>query len=118
MADDDLEPRLFDPGPELEPGPLELAALSTDRRRTIRRRQLLAAGTHPTTKRALRTPAGETCGSCANLVEHRLGRTYWKCGAIPLTGGPATDVRLSWPACNLWRGDVEATESPERPPPP
>lgn len=96
------EPRLFDPGPPEEPG-LERAALSADARRTLRRNELLAAGTHPTTKRPLRTPAGETCGSCALLRRHRVSRTYWKCGAVPLTFGPGTDVRLSWPACDRWQ---------------
>lgn len=90
--------------PEPEPEP----QLSPDRRRTIRRRQLLEQGVHPTTRRPLLrltlpdNPA--TCATCDHVTSWRLARTYWKCQRAPggLTGGPATDVRLSWPACDLW----------------
>jgi hypothetical protein len=89
---------LFDPGaPILPPRPT-----SAEERRTARRRALLAAGIHPTTKVKLRTPAGETCSTCQHLAARRLGRTYYKCDTVEITGGPATDVRLSWPACERW----------------
>lgn len=86
-----------------DPGPVELPdrQLSYGRRLTIRRRQMLDRGIHPITRLPL---AGndETCGSCAH---HRLrgnvaGR-FHKCD-LNLTGGPATDLRVSWPACTRW----------------
>lgn len=75
--------------------------LGADARRTIRRRNLLAAGTHPTTRRPLLDAEwGYTCRDCANCFAHEMGNRHWKCGAVPVTFGPATDVRLSWPACD------------------
>lgn len=67
--------------------------LSVDRRRTLRNESLLARGLHPVSRRALR---GEgTCGECAHCYRH--GR-YIKCD-LNSTSGPATDIRLKWPAC-------------------
>ncbi len=48
-------------------------------------------------------PAGETCGSCANLVHHGRSRCYFKCGLIAWTHGPGTDIRKRDPACSLWK---------------
>lgn len=94
--------RLFDVGPEPEQGP----HVGQDALRTIRRRALLDAGVHPTTKLRLREPAGETCATCDHHEAHtiRSGRTFHKCGAVigGPTNGPATDVRVSWPACQRW----------------
>lgn len=88
---------LFDPGPAVV-----VPAAGEDARRTQRRDALLAVGVHPTTGARL-AGNGETCGSCAHLGanEHNC-RTYWKCTKVYVTSGPATDVRLSWPACTLW----------------
>lgn len=44
----------------------------------------------------------ETCGSCAHLVKKTHGRNYYKCRKYRNTCGPATDIRLRWPACSLW----------------
>lgn len=91
--------RLFDVGPDPEPE----EELGQDARRTRRRNELLAAGVHPTTRLRLREPAGETCGSCdwrQSFTPNR--RTFHKCAAVAMTHGPATDVRLSWPACSGW----------------
>lgn len=69
-------------------------------RLTRRRAELLDAGIHPTTRVALRQPVGaQTCGTCAHHFVRHLGGTYHKCDAVAPTGGPATDVRVSWPAC-------------------
>jgi hypothetical protein len=92
---------LFDPGAPAPPP----EKLSADRRRTIRNRQLIDGGTHPVTRLRL-ADNGETCGTCEHSgTQGGVAGTYWKCGAQNgryITGGPATDIRLSWPACVLW----------------
>jgi hypothetical protein len=78
--------------------------LSADRCRTITNKPLLARGVHP----ILRLPLagnGHTCGDCANHIARRFNKTYHKC-RLNDTAGPATDLRVSWPACTRW----EATE--------
>ena len=77
-------------------------ALSADQRRTIRRRDMLAAGQHPTSLRPTLDPEwGFTCGDCDHHVSHTRSRTFHKCEMAPggLTHGPGSDVRVSWPAC-------------------
>lgn len=77
-------------------------ALSAGARRTLRQRRQIAAGRHPATGLRLR-PEGGTCGSCAHSARHHGGtRQYWKCGLVPHTFGPGTDIRVSWPACARW----------------
>ncbi len=56
-------------------------------------------------------PAGETCGSCRHLYRNRMSKTYLKCELMKAhwTGGAATDIRASSPACKRWEaptGDV------------
>lgn len=67
--------------------------LSVDRRRTLRNEALSARGLHPVSRRGLRSEG--TCGECNHVTRH--GR-YIKCD-LNATGGPATDIRLKWPAC-------------------
>lgn len=98
---------LFDPGP---PEVIdETEGLSADQRRTLRRRKAIAAGYHPTTgRKLLLAPEGVeqlTCGDCAHhALSGGHARTYHKCLKYPggPTGGPASDVRVSWPACDLF----------------
>jgi hypothetical protein len=49
-------------------------------------------------------PAGETCGSCANLERLSMAKTYLKCGLMRAywTGGEGTDVRAGDAACRRW----------------
>jgi hypothetical protein len=49
-------------------------------------------------------PAGETCGSCENLVRKQMASTYLKCGLMEAywTGGYGTDVRAKDAACRRW----------------
>lgn len=43
---------------------------------------------------------GKTCGDCAFVLAHSQSRNrYFKCSQFGVTRGPATDLRLSWPAC-------------------
>jgi hypothetical protein len=50
-------------------------------------------------------PAGETCGTCANLARKELSKTYFKCGLMQRywTGGLGTDVRVRDAACRRWQ---------------
>lgn len=84
----------------------DLGDESYTRALTRRRRELLAAGIHPTTKRPLLPdePDRPTCSSCASCFGYTAARTYYKCerAAGGLTHGPASDVRLSWPACDRY----------------
>lgn len=86
---------LFDPD-EVDPRQ-HAARLSTGARRTLRLRAMLDRGVHPVTRGP--TKDGTTCGTCAHLTAHRHAKTYFKCGLVPSTGGPATDIRVSWPGC-------------------
>lgn len=77
--------------------------MSAGARRTMRNKADIERGVHPATKVALRrtTHPGdtETCGSCKH--HFRRGSTYHKC-EHSATHGPATDIRVSWPACIGW----------------
>jgi hypothetical protein len=73
-----------------------------------RQERLLRAGKHPMNGLPLRAEGG-TCGDCAHLVRKKWAGTYFKCRKGDNTNGPATDVRLKWPACELW-----ATEKQEK----
>lgn len=120
-----MEPdRLFDIPDAPPPAPRE----SADARRTRRRAEMLAAGIHPRTRLPLIANADATCGNCAHHFERRMASTYHKCdhGYAPgtyrngnpappaafVSGGPATDVRVNWPACTAWKPEpVEDTET-------
>lgn len=71
---------------------------SPDRARTRRNNATLARGRHPVTKLALLEPRGRSCGECAHHVVHRHAKAYHKCDRNH-SAGPATDIRISWPAC-------------------
>lgn len=66
-------------------------------------RGLAAAGVQPLTREPARPDLG-TCGGCEFRVQFNRGtsKPYPKCvhPETPMTGGPATDVRASWPACH------------------
>lgn len=80
---------------------VERPSLSADRRRTERRRALLDAGVHPATGRKL-AGNGETCATCVHHQAFARNRTWHKCLLAGVTHGPATDIRVSWPACEAW----------------
>ena len=81
------------------------ATISADRARTIQAAARIARGFHPFGLR-LREPAGEKCGSCRHLQRSYTspGRWFNKCALRGVTRGPATDLRLKWPACERWEG--------------
>ncbi len=89
----------------LDGQPVEVAPnnLSADRRRTLRRRIILEQGYHPATRRRL-AENGMTCGDCAaHMAFAYATRTFYKCRFAGVSNGPATDIRVSWPACELFR---------------
>ena len=71
--------------------------LSVDQRRTQRNQWLLKQGVHPLTKRPLK--GSMTCGDC---VHHVQNYRYHKCD-LNNTNGAGTDIRISWPACELFK---------------
>ena len=105
--------RLFDTPPLVEPA--ADPPVSPTRRRTVRQHAALARGRHPATGLPLlrdqdHTQASLCCGDCAHVdLVLGGGRTWWKCRIQGDTRSPATDVRISWPACvRLVRRDVSA----------
>ena len=82
--------------------PVSSPSASATMRRTAARQALLNRGVHPTTHLPLLKPPGATCGGCTHLAVHRISRTYYKCDVVHMTNGPATDTRLSWPACTKY----------------
>ena len=89
---------------QLDGQPVEVTPrLSADRKRTLRRRIRLEQGYHPATLRRL-ADNGMTCGDCAaHRAFDRDTRTFHKCQSAGVTRGPATDIRVGWPACELFR---------------
>jgi hypothetical protein len=106
------DPQLFDATPfevPTEPTPDPYQGLGQDARRTARRRELLAQGIHPITKRPTRPEFG-TCGDCAHLLvkDIRPDRRWFKCeltltGGSPAYYGTGPDVRKSYPACSAFQ---------------
>ena len=93
-------PREMTPLPGIDPPP-PVPNLSADQKRTQRRQELLDAGIHPRTGLPL-AENGETCGTCLHHFVRHVGSDFHKCDLTPPTRGPATDVRVSWPACTGW----------------
>jgi hypothetical protein len=98
---------LFDAGPREDRD----FDLSRDQRRTLRNRATLRRGFHPATRRPLRFTAsgqlsGETCGGCAHhTIQGGTAGSYHKCARHWLGGqtrGASSDIRVSWPACELY----------------
>jgi len=44
-------------------------------------------------------PEDQTCGRCAHRYVARMAGSYHNCRKIRRTGGPGTDVRMRWRAC-------------------
>lgn len=103
MGVPDLDARtmsLFDPGPGKTPPP----PMSADRRRTQRRQELLDQGINPGSRRPVANN-GETCKTCKFLEVHGHNRSYFKCGRTSTSSSASSDIRSSWPACELWEAE-------------
>ena len=89
-----MSDHLFDPGPEEVP-----VGISAGRKRTIRNLIAISEGRHP----LMGGPTfAETCGTCHHCTRQGgVAGIYIKC-RLRSTGGPATDIRLSWPSCSEW----------------
>ena len=73
----------------------------TSRKAMVAARQ--ARGVHPHNGLPLLAASGHTCGDCGHKREDLGGysRHWYKCALTP-GGGPATDIRVRWPACVKW----------------
>lgn len=69
----------------------------------------IAVGIHPFGP-ALRAPIGEKrCGDCKWAFPlDSGGKRFWKCHKRGVTHGEATDLRISWPACEIFDQKPEA----------
>lgn len=83
------------------PTPPAFEKLSRGAKLTLARKLMLERGMHPATGRKL-ADKGETCKSCRHLCAFGGARSYYKCDLTTMTHGPATDIRVRWPACVLW----------------
>lgn len=80
--------------------------LSPGAARTRRNNEHLAAGIHPATLHRLAPDSG-TCGNCRHhFASGWSAHTHHKCDVhvLGVTHGPATDIRVGWPACDLFEG--------------
>lgn len=74
------------------------------------------SGLHPTGHPLLRDNPSATCGNCMHCVANHMGNTYHKCllDRLKWTGGPGTDIRKKWAACNRWHPEpLAALDAPE-----
>lgn len=82
-------------------GSVDPLATSTTHLRTECAAIAIAAGIHPLTKRPLLPAArGLRCTDCHHQYDVLMANTYHKCELVEATGGPGTDVRMKWPACD------------------
>jgi len=61
------------------------------------------AGRHPMGGRLMPDPGDRRCGNCRFHFLRTWSRSYHKCSLTDYTGGPATDIRMKWPACVEWK---------------
>jgi len=47
-------------------------------------------------------PEGAICKSCRHLRSHWTARRFYKCELRTFSHGPATDHKVSWPACGRY----------------
>lgn len=93
---------------------LEFGRTATDRPTKVPRYKAeqarrVAMGLHPLTGKPL-AGNGKKCQTCAHLRVKQMGGRYYKCLQVPLTSGPATDVRVRWPACTLYEDKDQPEE--------
>lgn len=48
-------------------------------------------------------PGNRKCKTCSHLFYKRFANKYYKCELRKNTGGPATDHRVNWDACNKYQ---------------
>lgn len=84
--------QLFD----IDVTPIEPLELSYTQRLTLRNKAALERGMHPTGLGPISDEG--TCGTCVHHRVHSSAKDYHKC-EFTATSGPATDIRVSWPAC-------------------
>ena len=66
---------------------------------SAQQRQNFNKGLHPMGARL--ADNGQQCDNCANHIAVSMGKTFHKC-QLNRTGSAATDIRVNWPACELF----------------
>jgi len=51
--------------------------------------------------------AGNKCGACCNLVEHRYSKKYYKCAVYGLSSSTSTDWAKRNVACGMFNVEVK-----------
>lgn len=75
--------------------------MNADRKRKLLNDAKLDEGIHPATGLPLLPDRDKRCKDCVYLF--RVRSRYYKCEKSHVTNGAATDVRVSWPACKLYK---------------
>ncbi len=84
---------------------IRLKGIKPSASRKLRAMARIQAGFHPFGF-PLKKPASEKCRGCRFAVrKNGGGQKFWKCEKSKMTSGPATDLRLKWPACILWEAE-------------
>lgn len=74
------------------------------------RARMVALGRHPTgfsLAGADHPGQGHTCGDCAHHRIKQMAGRYHKCLMIRVTSGPASDIKVRWPACEHWEAEAQ-----------
>ena len=74
-----------------------------DKARTKASHEALERGEHPYTHKPL-DAQGRKCRDCPFFFRHHAAKTFFKCThpSMPEPNhGPSTDIRATWPACEL-----------------
>jgi hypothetical protein len=67
------------------------------------------SGMHPMGQPLLNDPnrPDAKCGNCIHHYINRMANDYHKCHLVDYTGGPASDIRVKWAACNRWQEQTD-----------
>lgn len=105
MSEQDKQLALLDIGPaSAAPEPPAYPSWYTPSKERHTANTNVVAGRHPMGHRL--AEGRESCGTCLHIIRKQFGKTYLKCAVSRMTGGPATDVRAKWPACENWKGST------------
>lgn len=82
---------------------------------TTRAQQHLEAGRHPANGQPLHDDPARTCRTCIYHRPVKRTRTYHKCEnhRLGITRSAASDIRVTWPACNLHHPATDTIACPD-----
>lgn len=90
--------------------PVDLAVARPVPGYRAQRERMVALGRHPLgfALAAEDHPGhGHTCGDCNLHYVRRFTSSYHKCRLVPATCGPASDIKVKWPACEHWEDEQD-----------